>query len=361
MAEWAADLSPRARERFRCRHRHGRYEVPSEFVIRDALVRVDPDQLDRALQRFHAAHGGADDAIDGKTLRNAIHTDAEEAKAGGAESATGAIGEHQYQVHILGAVGQRSGVTHTQKKSTASRSAPTTRPSAPTRSEPSSPMLDGLELDFAGKTFTADALLRELADFLRARGAHFVFTAKGNQPTLLDDIALFFRARGEPDFREPPRLAHGRIETRAIRTTTQLNDYPTFPHVGQAASSSNAASSSRNPTSAPSNAPSASPATPDSANPQQLLALNRGHWTVEAVHHILDNAFDEDRLRIRTGHVNTIRLRRFAIGLIRARGLCVAATLHRLNRHPRQVFDYLRISENSRRPHSQHTTGGGTN
>ena len=77
MAEWAADLSPRTRERFRCRHRCGRYEVPSEFVIRDVLVRVGPDQLDRALQRFHAVHAGPDDAIaiDGKTVRNAVYTD----------------------------------------------------------------------------------------------------------------------------------------------------------------------------------------------------------------------------------------------------------------------------------------------
>ena len=154
MAEWAADLSPRARERFRCRHRGGRYEVPSEFVIRDVLVRVDPDQLDRALQRFHAAHGNPDDAIaiDGKTLRNAIYTDPVEVAAAGraAQPAAGAahgggpahrgkIGDHQYQVHVLGAVGQRDAVTHTQKKSTACPSAPATKPSAPTRSEPSSP------------------------------------------------------------------------------------------------------------------------------------------------------------------------------------------------------------------------------
>ena len=162
MSEWAEDLSPRARERFRCRHRSGRYEVPSEFVIRDVLVRVGPDQLDRALQRFHAAGGDADDAIaiDGKTMRNAIYTDDAEAEAcytddagaeaeacagngdgadAAAEPAAGKIGGNQYQVHILGAVGQRSGVTHTRKKSTASRSAPTTRPNVPTKSAPSSP------------------------------------------------------------------------------------------------------------------------------------------------------------------------------------------------------------------------------
>lgn len=116
MAEWAADLSPRARERFRCRHRGGRYEVPSEYVIRDVLVRVDPDQLDRALQRFRAAGGddGEAVAIDGKTMRNAIYRD--EPAADAAAPDAGKIGAGECQVHILGAVGQRSGVTHTQKK-----------------------------------------------------------------------------------------------------------------------------------------------------------------------------------------------------------------------------------------------------
>lgn len=135
MAEWAADLSPRARERFRCRHRGGDYAVPSQYVIRDVLVRVDPDQLDRALRRFHADHGVDDDAlaIDGKTMRNAV-ADADDGSASAAADAG-----KGFQTHVLSAVGQRSGATYTQKKSTACRSAPTTRPDAPTRSAPSSP------------------------------------------------------------------------------------------------------------------------------------------------------------------------------------------------------------------------------
>ena len=102
MAEWAQDLSQRARERFRCRHRHRHYEVPSQSVIRDVLVRVDPAQLDRALQRWNAVHGAIDDAlaINGKTLRNAIAVDEDGA----------------FQTHILSAVGHRSHITHTQKK-----------------------------------------------------------------------------------------------------------------------------------------------------------------------------------------------------------------------------------------------------
>ena len=130
MAEWVRDLSPRARERFRCRYRHRRHEVPSEFVIRDVLVRVDPAQLDRALQRWHAEHGPHDEALalDGKTLRNAVYTD---------PGAT--TGEAPCQTHLLGAVGHTSRATHAQKKSTGSPSAPTTKPNAPTKSAPSSP------------------------------------------------------------------------------------------------------------------------------------------------------------------------------------------------------------------------------
>ncbi|MFP4076546.1 MAG: hypothetical protein ACLFTD_08685, partial [Halochromatium sp.] len=72
------------------------------------------------------------------------------------------------------------------------------------------PLLEAL--DIAGKTITADALLtqRKIAEHVVARGAHYLFIAKDNQPTLAADIRLHFVARGEPDFREPLSLAHGR-------------------------------------------------------------------------------------------------------------------------------------------------------
>ena len=97
------------------------------------------------------------------------------------------------------------------------------------------PLLE--DFDIAGKTITADALLTQgkLARYLvEARGAHYLFTAKDNQPTLLADIRVMFEGRGKPDFREPLTLAHGRLESRAIWTTTRLNDYLDFPGVGQA-------------------------------------------------------------------------------------------------------------------------------
>ena len=226
-------------ERFRCRHRNRRYEVPSEFVIRDVLVRVGPDQLDRALQRFHAAGGDADDAIaiDGKTMRNAIYTDDAEAEAEAcytddagaeaearagngdgdghdddAEPAAGKIGGNQYQVHILGAVGQRSGVTHTRKKvdrlPVGADDETKRTPTAGGRIEIGTvvPMLKDLRLDFRGRTFTADALLtqRKLADFLHTRGAHFVFTARATSPPSSTTSGCSSRTAASPTSASPP-------------------------------------------------------------------------------------------------------------------------------------------------------------
>lgn len=100
MGAWAADLGQKARARFRCRYRHQRYLVPSRTVIRQVLTRVDPEQLDRALQAWNAVYAPSDEAlaIDGKTMCNALDNDGR-------------------QTHILGVVGHQTRVCYTQKKS----------------------------------------------------------------------------------------------------------------------------------------------------------------------------------------------------------------------------------------------------
>jgi hypothetical protein len=83
-----------------------------------------------------------------------------------------------------------------------------------------------------------------------------------------------------------------------------------------------------------------------------VLAFNRGHWIVEnGCHYILDWNWDEDRCTIRTGHgpANITALRRFAVGAIKSKSRdTVAATIQRLARNVRLVFDYLRMTDNSR-------------
>jgi len=62
------------------------------------------------------------------------------------------------------------------------------------------PLLDAIAIQ--GKTITVDALLtqRKFADYVFEREADYHFTVKNNQPTLRQDIALFFESRQEPDY-----------------------------------------------------------------------------------------------------------------------------------------------------------------
>ena len=100
------------------------------------------------------------------------------------------------------------------------------------------PLLETLP-DIANRTVTADALLtqRALAKYLLGRGADYLFTVKGNQPTLHDDIRLLLDetiARRAPDFmNEGAKPEHGRRERRSIWVSSGLNDYLNFPGVGQ--------------------------------------------------------------------------------------------------------------------------------
>ncbi len=214
------------------------------------------------------------------------------------------------------------------------------------------PLLDAI--DIQGKDVSADALLtqRKLADYLvTERDAHYHFTVKGNQPGVLQDLELYFQDRQEPHFVEHTPPDHGRIETRKIWTTTELNDYLDFPHVGQAFIVERHAIEKKSGKSSLEIAYGITSRTPEQANPQRVLKVNREHWTIEnSCHYIIDWNYDEDRSRIRTGHgpENITRLRRFAIGVIKSKGVrSVAQKMRQLTRNARLVFDYLRMTENS--------------
>ena len=200
---------------------------------------------------------------------------------------------------------------------------------------------------------TADALLtqRKLAEYRVERGAHYVFIAKDNQPTLAADIRLHFAARGEPDFRAPPSLKHGHNESRAIWTSSALNAYLDFPHVGQVFAIERHTREKKTGRTSTETVYGVTDHTPHSANPARLLAYNRDHWRVEAHHYILDWNWDEDRCRLRAGHgpENMTRLRRFAVGLIKANSDdSVAATIDKLARRVRRVFDYFLMTDNAK-------------
>jgi predicted transposase YbfD/YdcC len=209
-------------------------------------------------------------------------------------------------------------------------------------------------IDIQGKIITADALLtqREIAEYVvKERNAHYHFTVKGNQPGLFQDIALYFKDRQDPDYVDGDPPDHGRIEIRKIWTTTELNDYLDFPHVGQAFVVQRESTDKKTGEYSQDIAYGITSKTPQQADPQRVLATNRGHWTIEnSCHYIIDWNYDEDRSRIRTGYgpENSTRLRRFAISIIKSKGVrSVAQKMRELTRNVRLVFDYLRMTENS--------------
>ena len=200
------------------------------------------------------------------------------------------------------------------------------------------PLLDTLPV-LNGKTLTADALLtqRKLAAYLLERAAHYVFTVKDNQPNLLADLRLAFALPGAPQFEQGPECAPGRIETRRIWTTTALNDYLDFPGVSQAFCIERQVIDKRTGNTSLERVYGITSHAPETANAERVLTLNRHHWCI-------DWNFDEDRSTIRTGFgpENVTRLRRFAVGLIKAVSSdSVAAKPSRERWQPRTNWPWL--------------------
>lgn len=216
------------------------------------------------------------------------------------------------------------------------------------------PLLDAIEI--RGKTISADALLtqRNLAHYLvEQRGAHYHFTVKGNQKNLLDDIKFHFDNIDNKPNSSTTDSGHGRIETRNIWTTTDLNEYLGFPHVGQAFRVERITVDKKSGKESREVAHGITSKKPELATPSQVLQDNRKHWSIEnSCHYVIDWNYDEDRSRIRTGHgpENITRLRRFAVSIIKSKEVKnIAQKMRQLNKNVRLVFDYLKMTKNSQK------------
>jgi len=206
-------------------------------------------------------------------------------------------------------------------------------------------------IDIEGKLVTGDALLtqRDLARFLvEHKKADYLFTVKLNQKELHEDIVEAFRQRGDPDFSEAPTLDHGRIEQRHIWVTPELNSYLNFPHVAQTVLIERSRIDKKTGRESTELAYGITSCHAEKWLPKSLLTANRGHWSVEnSCHYIIDKIYDEDRSRIRTGFgpENVSRLRRFAVGLLKSKGVKnVSQAMRKLSFKASLVLDYLGIA-----------------
>ena len=193
---------------------------------------------------------------------------------------------------------------------------------------------------------TADALhcQRSHADYLHARGAHYLFTVKGNQPTLRRALARLPWA--QVPGRRHRHAGHGRTESRSIKVL-DLDGTPEaglFPHGARAIKVVRRRRAGRAQPSVQAVYAITSLGHRD-ADARLLADWIRTHWTIEnCLHWVRDVTEGEDHSSVRTGngaHVMAA-VRNMAINIIRLRGGTNIAAAHRdFSYRPADVLDAL--------------------
>jgi predicted transposase YbfD/YdcC len=205
-------------------------------------------------------------------------------------------------------------------------------------------------IDWGNRVLTGDALFcqRGLCQQVCAAGGAYLLLVKANQPALHEAIALLFDP--PPDLDVLPLLdrreaatwecGHGRTdERRCLIASTDLADYLDWPGATQVFRLERTWHEHGQPHQAVHYGITS--LTPAQADPARLLALRRGHWTIEnTVHRQKDVALGEDASLIRCGAGPTVMalLRDAALNLLSQAGIRqIAARLRHHAQHPAQA------------------------
>lgn len=201
-------------------------------------------------------------------------------------------------------------------------------------------------LPLKNRVVTADALhaQTELAQRVLDAEADYLLCIKENQPlTYLDLVDYFADLHAVCATAWTVDRQRGRHERRVLRVTTELNEHlDHFPDVAQAMEITRTVWDAEGLheevnyfiTSCQS----------DVASPERLLALIRGHWSIETRHFIRDVVFGEDRSQYRTGSGPRIlaAFRNLALTLIRRTGTrAITQTRRHFASHPHEALSLL--------------------
>jgi predicted transposase YbfD/YdcC len=207
------------------------------------------------------------------------------------------------------------------------------------------PLLEGLDL--AGRVVTADALhtQREHATWLvTAKHAAYLLTVKANQPALHHQLATL-PWRDIPIVDETRHRGHARVEIRRLQVTTVAG--LDFPHATQAVRVTRRVRPLTSRRWRTVTVYAVTSLTAAQAHPARLADWVRGHWGIEALHHLRDVTFAEDASQVRTGNAPRAMasLRNLAIGILRAYGhRNIAAALRRNARDATRPLALLGIT-----------------
>jgi predicted transposase YbfD/YdcC len=174
------------------------------------------------------------------------------------------------------------------------------------------------DLDLAGRLVTIDAAgtTPAVAAAVRARGADFLLAVEPDQPALLAAMRQAFDQTAGPAHTTKDR-GHGRHETRRARTLTDPKIVARVSAAARIAGIRGLCRIERTRITRDGIVTtvhyhiSSRPLTP-----RQYARGTRSHWSVEAMHHVLDVALDEDACRIGIAAATMGALRRLAYRII---------------------------------------------
>jgi predicted transposase YbfD/YdcC len=309
VGEWVADAPPQvlAALGVRCDPLTRQFEPPDEATIRRVLESVDAAALDAAVGAWLEGRlrAGGQRPAHGQRRRRALAVDGKAVRGTRHGSSDG------QPVHLLAIADQQAGAVLGQagvdgKTNEITQFAPLLEP-----------------LDLAGCVITADAMhtQRGHAEFLvTKKKAHYILAVKKNQPGLYAQVKnLPWRAI--PAGARQHDRGHGREEHRTLKAAAVAAGLA-FPHAAQAIRLTRRIRPLEGGKWRTVTVYAITSLNASQAAPAQLAAWIRGHWRIEALHHIRDVSYGEDASQIRAGNGPQVMaaLRNLVIGMLKLAG-----------------------------------------
>ena len=308
------------------------HRAPCVATVHTVLRRVDRAVLEAKLGAW--AEGLLGETPGPEAVEEAIALDGKTLRGSKKQGAPGA--------HLLSALAHRVGVTLAQQ-------------AVDDKTNEIPVVLDLLRhLVLEGRIVTMDALLtqRQIAQQIVDAGGDYVMVVKENQPKLLDDIATVFTLPPMLGERRAVAatvdLGHGRIEQRWLQTSDILTGYSDWPGLAQVFRLERHVILKKTGEVREEVVAGVTSLTRERADAARLLALVRGHWSIEnRSHWVRDVTFDEDRSQVRCGNIPQVMaaLRNTVVGLMRWAGHTnIAAACRRFAAQPQAALHLIGIT-----------------
>ena len=273
------------------------YGIPSHDTLGDVFAAIDSEQFSECFSNWVTDLTNLTDgeviAIDGKCIRRSLDKASNKAA-----------------IHMVSAWARQNGLVLGQVKVDEKSNEITAIPKLLSR------------LDISGAVITIDAMgcQKKIAEQIIQQGGDYVLSLKGNQGSLQGDVSTYFTSALSPEVAVVTIDGdHGRIETRTVRVTDEI-DWLKQHHTWTGLRSILAVTATRESDNKVSAETRYFISSLPANDPVRLERAVRAHWAIENnLHWVLDIAFDEDSNRTRRGHsaANLAVIRHIALNLIK--------------------------------------------